>query len=81
MRKTLWSRAALIVVAVGLLSACQVTDGTSAPQPAAAPKQLRVGDVAPDFSLQDQNRQNISLSDYRGKTVQLAFYVWAFSGG
>lgn len=46
-----------------------------------AQQELRVGDPAPDFTLQDQNRQNVQLSQFRGRTVQIAFYVWAFSPG
>lgn len=40
-----------------------------------------VGEQAPDFSLPDQNREQKSLSDYRGKNVLLAFYPGAFTGG
>jgi peroxiredoxin len=55
----------------------------SAPGAAAAPaaRELRVGDPAPDFTLPDQHRQNVALSQYRGRPVQIAFYVYAFSGG
>ena len=43
---------------------------------------IKVGDEAPDFTLLDQNRKPISLHDFRGKkTVALAFYVFAFTGG
>ena len=36
---------------------------------------VAVGEVAPDFTLQDHNRQKISLSDARGKSpVVLVFY-------
>ena len=35
---------------------------------------LEVGTVAPDFTLQDQNGEEHSLSDYRGKKVILYFY-------
>jgi peroxiredoxin len=43
---------------------------------------LRVGDRAPNFTLPDQNGQRITLSNYLGKkTVVLAFYVLAFTGG
>ena len=46
----------------------------------APPPDLKVGDLAPDFTLVDQNGQPHSLHDYRGKkNVTLAFYVWAFS--
>lgn len=40
-----------------------------------------VGATAPDFTLNDYNRQPVSLSDYRGKkNVLLVFYPFAFSG-
>ena len=43
---------------------------------------LKVGDHAPDFTLPDQNGQTIRLSDFRGKkSVVLAFYIKAFTGG
>ena len=35
---------------------------------------LEIGTTAPDFTLPDQNGQNHSLSDYRGKKVILYFY-------
>jgi peroxiredoxin len=42
----------------------------------------KVGDRAPDFSLQDQNGATVKLADYRGKkNVVLAFYIKAFTGG
>ncbi len=41
---------------------------------------IKVGDTAPDFTLEDQKDQPHSLHDYRGKkNVVLAFYLWAFS--
>ena len=43
---------------------------------------LKVGDVAPDFTLTDTGGNPVKLSDYRGKkNVVLAFYVLAFTGG
>lgn len=43
---------------------------------------LNVGDKAPDFTLPDQNRKQVKLSDFLGKkNVVLAFYVLAFTGG
>ena len=50
--------------------------------PAAPPLKLKVGDVAPDFTLTDTGGNKVKLSDYRGKkSVVLAFYVLAFTGG
>ncbi len=43
---------------------------------------LNVGDKAPDFTLPDQSRKPVKLSDFLGKkNVVLAFYVLAFTGG
>jgi len=40
-----------------------------------------VGTEAPDFTLKDQNNQEITLSAYRGKqNVLVVFYPFAFSG-
>lgn len=51
-------------------------------KPAEAPPKIKVGDMAPDFKLLDQNFKTVSLSDFRGKkNVALAFYVFAFTGG
>jgi len=41
---------------------------------------LSVGDVAPEFSLPDQDKQVVSLADLRGTPVLLVFYPFAFSG-
>ena len=43
---------------------------------------LKVGDMAPDFTLTDTTMQKVKLSDFRGKNnVVLAFYIFAFTGG
>lgn len=50
--------------------------------PAMATTTLKVGDVAPNFSLPSDQRKPVTLADYRGKkNVMLAFYVLAFTGG
>lgn len=40
-----------------------------------------VGTEAPDFTLKDQNNQDVTLSSFRGdRAVLLVFYPFAFSG-
>lgn len=42
---------------------------------------LRIGDLAPDFTLRDQFGQDVTLSSFRGsKAVAVLFYPYAFSG-
>jgi peroxiredoxin len=38
-----------------------------------------VGSKAPEFTLVNQNMKKVSLGDYRGKNVVLAFYPGAFT--
>ncbi len=45
-------------------------------------KALRLGMIAPDFTLKDDNGVERSLHDYLGKkNVVLAFYPKDFTGG
>lgn len=42
---------------------------------------IDVGTEAPDFTLKDQNNQEVHLADYRGRhAVLLVFYPLAFTG-
>jgi peroxiredoxin len=41
---------------------------------------VSVGDTAPEFSLPDQDKQVVSLTELRGAPVLLVFYPFAFSG-
>ncbi|MGV0732839.1 peroxiredoxin [Mycolicibacter sinensis] len=42
---------------------------------------LEVGTEAPDFTLKDQDQQQVTLSDFRGdKNVLLVFFPLAFTG-
>ncbi len=42
---------------------------------------LDVGASAPEFTLKDQNNQDVSLASFRGvKNVLLVFYPLAFTG-
>lgn len=43
-------------------------------------REVEVGDVAPDFTLKDENGQEVTLSSFRGKkNVVLAFYPFDWS--
>ena len=39
-----------------------------------------IGESAPNFTLKNTGKEDVSLSDYKGKTVILAFYPGAFTG-
>jgi mycoredoxin-dependent peroxiredoxin len=42
---------------------------------------INVGDTAPDFTLRDQNNEEVTLSSFRGKqAVLMIFYPLAFTG-
>ncbi|CAN5400853.1 hypothetical protein BH10ACI3_BH10ACI3_24110 [soil metagenome] len=73
MKKTLFLAAMLLTLSVAAFG--QVN--TAANQAA-----LKVGDMAPDFTLTDTAGAKVKLSDFRNKNnVVLAFYVFAFTGG
>lgn len=63
-------RIAIVAFLLAALAAAQNVQGT-----------LKPGDVAPDFTMKDQNGNEVSLKSLRGKNVALAFYVFAFTGG
>ena len=43
---------------------------------------LKIGDMAPDFTLPSTTGGTVHLADFRGKnTVVLAFFPAAFTGG
>lgn len=62
-----------LVCAAGLAMAAAVRG--------AVPEELKVGDAAPPFSLPGSDGKTHKLSDYRGKTVVLAWFPKAFTGG
>ena len=71
------------IAKLGLSMALLLSLVAAASAQAQAPKtHLKVGDPAPDFTLIDTKRQPVKLSDFKGKkSVVLAFYVLAFTGG
>jgi cytochrome oxidase Cu insertion factor (SCO1/SenC/PrrC family) len=67
----------LLMAFATILANAQTSD-----TPKAVTTQLKVGDVAPDFTLTDTAGKQVKLSDFKGKkNVVLAFYVLAFTGG
>jgi peroxiredoxin len=40
---------------------------------------IAAGEAAPDFTLRDQDGEEVSLSDYRGRRVLFVFYPFDFS--
>ena len=68
----------LLITAVAAFAAAAF--GQAAPAPPTT--HLKVGDAAPDFTLTDTTGKPVKLSDFKGKkSVVLAFYVLAFTGG
>jgi thioredoxin-dependent peroxiredoxin len=47
----------------------------------AAAQDLKVGDPAPDFTLQASDGHTYTLSQLKGKTVVLAWFPKAFTSG
>ena len=41
---------------------------------------VAVGEQAPDFTLKDQNNEDVTLSSLRGKPVVIVFYPFTFTG-
>ena len=71
-------------VGVTAFAAAASAQGQPPQQPAPEPQysaNLKVGDMAPDFALQGSDGKVHKLSDYRGKTVVLAWFPKAFTGG
>jgi peroxiredoxin Q/BCP len=66
---------------VGLTAAALIA-GTAAAAGAQTPAvELKVGDLAPDFTLVGSDGKTHKLSDYRGRAVVLAWFPKAFTGG
>jgi peroxiredoxin (alkyl hydroperoxide reductase subunit C) len=40
---------------------------------------VEIGERAPDFTAKDENNNDVTLSQFRGKNVLLAFFPFAFS--
>lgn len=85
MIKTLFTMAILCgVVTIG--GAAPGSSGQAAGQPGQPQRPqpeptLKVGDKAPEFALPGSDGKVHKLSDYKGKTVILAWFPKAFTGG
>jgi peroxiredoxin len=69
----------LVAVAASVCLAVVTTAGQQAQTP--VEPTLKVGEAAPAFSLPGTDDKTHKLSDYKGKTVVLAWFPAAFTGG
>lgn len=81
-----WRNVELTLTAAGLLALAGIAVGnprkSAQKEEKVAHTTLKVGDVAPDFTLLDNKWKPVHLVDFRGKkNVVLAFYVLAFTEG
>jgi hypothetical protein len=83
-----WGLLALLLILpsfIGLQAQSKARSEKGSEKQATPPIGLKVGDMAPDFSLlafDGKDLKKVSLRDYRGrKNVALAFFVFAFTGG
>ncbi len=66
----------LLTVTALVFAACAWAQQPGDPQP------LKIGDVAPNFTLSSTMGGKVTLADFKGKTpVVLAFFPAAFTGG
>lgn len=64
-----------------LAAAVVAASSASAQQAMPGQPELKVGDPAPDFTLQASDGQTYTLSQLRGKMVVLAWFPKAFTAG
>jgi peroxiredoxin len=69
-------RSVAVTLIAALPALAQTPAASSAPEAT-----LKVGDKAPEFALQGSDGKVHRLSDYKGKTVVLAWFPKAFTGG
>jgi peroxiredoxin len=75
MSKLMW--VSMLCASATLALAAQATP----PQTGGAPVELKEGDKAPEFTLPGTDGKTHKLSDYKGRTVVLAWFPAAFTGG
>ena len=67
----------LVTAALGMAALAMSMQTPQTPQPAG----LQVGDKAPDFTLPGSDGKTWKLSELKGKTVVVAWFPKAFTGG
>lgn len=67
----------LVTAALGMAAVAMSMQTPQTPQPAG----LQVGDKAPDFTLPGSDGKTWKLSELKGKTVVVAWFPKAFTGG
>jgi peroxiredoxin len=72
---------AAFVGVLALVMAVAFVAFVRAQQPMPGQPELKVGDMAPDFTLPGSDGQTYTLSKLRGKTVVLAWFPKAFTAG
>lgn len=70
-----------LAVVCGMALGASVQQTPPAQPPPPPEPILKVGDQAPDFALQGSDGKTHRLSDYKGKTVVLAWFPAAFTAG
>ena len=70
-----------ILATVSAICGALVTVASGAGRTAQESVELKIGDQAPAFALQGSDGKVHQLADYKGKTVVLAWFPKAFTGG
>ena len=70
-----------VAMGLGAVAMAAAQGGGAQPPAAAAAPTLKVGDQAPPFALPGSDGKIHKLADYKGKTVVLAWFPKAFTGG
>jgi peroxiredoxin Q/BCP len=66
---------------VGVVAAAAVTAAIAAQGLVPGQPELKIGDPAPDFTLQASDGQTYTLSKLKGRSVVLAWFPKAFTAG
>jgi peroxiredoxin Q/BCP len=75
-RKLVGNSKLVVVVGVVLIAVAALAYAQGASE-----KELKAGDQAPEFSLAGSDGKTHRLADLKGKTVVLAWFPKAFTGG